>query len=99
VLVLSSVVTIAVYCDRRKRPMFVELIHGYSFVRRHWRYLAGAAGLSVLGIGLAGLAGGSLARGRDVVVAAAFLAAQVVVSLVAIRIYETRFRADFIKRY
>jgi len=99
VLVLSSVVMIAVYCDRRKRPMFVELIHGYSFVRRHWRYLAGAAGLSVLGIGLAGLAGGSLARGREVVVAAAFLAAQMVVSLVAIRIYETRFRADFIKRY
>jgi putative ABC transport system permease protein len=99
VLVLSSVMMIAVYCDRRKRPMFVELIHGYSFVRRHWRYLAGAAVLSALGIGLGGLAGGSLVRGRDVVVAAAFLTAQIVVSLVAIRIYETRFRADFIKRY
>ena len=99
VLVLSSAVMIAVYCDRRKRPMFVELIHGYSFVRRHWRYLAGAAVLSVLGIGLAGLAGGSLARGREVAVATAFLTAQMVISLVAIRIYETRFRADFIKRY
>jgi len=99
VLVLSSAVMIALYCDRRKRPMFVELIHGYSFARRHWRYLAGSAVLSVLGIGLAGLAGGSLTRGREVVVATAFLTAQMVISLVAIRIYETRFRADFIKRY
>lgn len=99
VLVLSSVVMVAVYCDRRKRPMFVEVIHGYPFARRHWQYLVGAVALSLMGVSVAGVAGGSLAHGRDMVAAAAFVAIQFSVSLVAIKTYETRFRADFIKRY
>lgn len=99
VLVLSSVVMVTVYCDRRRRPLFVQLIHGYRFVSRHWRYLTGVVALSTVGIAIAGLAGGSLARGRDVAVAAAFVAAQLVVALAAIRTYEARFRADFVKRY
>lgn len=98
-LVLSSIVMVVVYCDRRKRPMFVELIHGYPFVSRHWRYVAGAVALSVLGLAIAGLAGGLQAEPRDATVAAAFVVAQAVVALVAITVYETRFRADFIKRY
>jgi putative ABC transport system permease protein len=98
-LILSSLVMVAVYADRRKRPMFVELIHGYPFLSRHWPYLAGATTLSVAGIGIAGIVGGSLTQGRDVAVAAAFLTTQVVISLVAIRSYEALFRADYIKRY
>ncbi|MBU4214482.1 MAG: hypothetical protein KJ792_07495 [Actinobacteria bacterium] len=99
VLILSSVVMVIVYCDRRKRPMFVGLIHGYSFASRHWGYLTGAVALSGVGIAIAGLAGGSLLRPRDVATAIAFVIAQVAIALAAIRIYETRFRADFIKRY
>ncbi|KGM14128.1 hypothetical protein [Cellulomonas bogoriensis] len=98
VLALAAVVMVAVYCDRRRRPMFVQLIHGYTFAGRHWPYLAGAAALSLLGVGIAGAAGGSLAHGRDVAAAAAFVTIQVVISLVAISIYEARFRADVIKR-
>lgn len=99
VLVLSSIVMVIVYCDRRKRPMFVALIHGSSFASRHWGYLTGAVVLSLVGIVIAGLAGGSLARPRDVATGMAFVVAQVAVALAAIRIYEARFRADFIKRY
>ncbi|MBU4336592.1 MAG: hypothetical protein KJ548_08445, partial [Actinobacteria bacterium] len=62
-------------------------------------YLTGAVALSGVGIAIAGLAGGSLLRPRDVATAIAFAIAQVAIALAAIRIYETRFRADFIKRY
>lgn len=99
VLLLSSLVMVAVYCDRRRRPMFVELVHGYGFVRRHRAYLAAALGLSVVGVVAAGVVGGALAHGRDVAVAAGIVAVQAAVSLVSVRVYETRFRADFIKRY
>ncbi len=98
-LVLASIVMAMVYCDRRKRPMFVELIHGYSFTARHRTYLAAGLLLSLLGVGAAGIGGQSFTSGRDLLAATAFVAVQFAISLTAVRIYETRIRADFIKRY
>lgn len=98
-LVLSAIVMVVVYCDRRKRPMFVGLIHGHPFTARHARYLVGAVALSGAGIGLAAVAGGVRAAPRDLAVATVFLVIQVAVAVVSIRIYESRFRADLIKRY
>lgn len=99
VLVLSSVVMVTVYCDRRRRPMFVELIHGRSFVERHWRYAVAAGCLSLVGTGVAGVVGNALTHGRDVATAAISVAVQLVVALTAVTVFEARFRADFVKRY
>lgn len=99
VLILASSIMAMVYCDRRKRPMFVELIHGYSFTSRHWRYLVAGSLLSLAGIGVAAVAGKNLTSGREITAAGALFTAQLVITLAAVKIYESRFRADFIKRY
>ncbi len=98
VLLSSSVILVMVYCDRRQRAMFVELLHGYGFSGRHWRYLAGSLGLACTGVAIAAVVGNSLSSGRDVLLAAGLVAAQGVVAGVAVTVYESRFRADFIKR-
>lgn len=96
-LILATIIMAAVYCDRRKRPMFVQLIHGYSFTERHWGYFTAIVLLSLIAVGLADLAG-SLGHSRDMVAAAAFVLVQATIAAVAIRAYESRFRADLIKR-
>jgi hypothetical protein len=98
VLVLSSIVMVTVYCDRRKRPMFVQLIHGFGFTERHLTYLAGVIILSAVGIAVTAATATGLTGGRELAIALGSIGAQLAVALVAIRTYEALFRADFIKR-
>lgn len=97
VLVLATMVSAAVYCGRRRRTSFVQLIHGYGFTRRHGTLLAGDLILASL-TAAAALAIGHMHRPRDLAAAAILIAAQVGVAAAFVRVYEARSRADFIKR-
>ncbi|AXE37467.1 bacteriocin-associated integral membrane family protein [Acidipropionibacterium virtanenii] len=97
VLILATMVSAAVYCDRRRRTSFVQLLHGYGFTRRHGPLLAGDLGLAVLTATATMMIGG-MHLPRDLAAAAILVAAQVSVAALFVRVYETRSRADFIKR-
>jgi hypothetical protein len=97
VLTLSALVLAAVYCDRRRRPVFVELIHGYGFARRHRWFLPAVLALPLAAVGSMCLIG-HLTQPRDLAAAAALVALQAGATGGAVKVYEARFGADFIKR-
>ncbi|MDR1190000.1 MAG: hypothetical protein LBK95_21535 [Bifidobacteriaceae bacterium] len=97
VLLLAALVMAAVYCDRRRRPMFVETIHGYGFVARHRWFLPVTLCLSGLAVGLTATLA-HMERERDLVAAVTLIVVEAGVTVAALRAHESRFRADFVKR-
>ncbi len=98
-IALAVSVGVAVYCDRRKRQLFVEYIHGYTFLKRHGSFIALAALLSSAGVAIAGTLGGSDVGVRELAAAGTALCLQVALAVIAVRYYERKFRGDMIKRY
>jgi putative ABC transport system permease protein len=96
-LIVSVLACAAVYCERRRRISFVELIHGYSFIRRHGSFLLVALTCAVISMGVTFFAAG-MSHVRDVVFAVFLFAGFALLLLSALRVYEAKFRADDIKR-
>ncbi len=97
IVVAATGIMAMVYCDRWKRPMFVRLIHGYGFFARHYVYAA-SSGVVLLIAAVVALAAIHNNPLRDAAVAGALAAGVWGASLLMVRWYETRFRADYIKR-
>jgi hypothetical protein len=97
VAVFAAAVMAAVYCDRRRRALFVRTIHGQGFWSRHMEFALAVVVLSVSGAVLAGTAGGQ-STPRDLVAAVLLVGLQSTVALSAVRVHERRSRSEFVKR-
>lgn len=92
-----TLVLVGVYCERRRRPLFVLHLHGATFQRRYSGYFVTFFGVaSIAIIAMVGTVSDpfrpSLFAG---ILTILFLA---LVSVPALKINDQRFRADFIKR-
>lgn len=96
-VVLATLVCAAVYCEKRRRVSFVELIHGYGFFRRHRAFLAGEFAACVAAL-LAVAVLGHMFTWSDLGIAVGLLAMAAALTLSSIGIYEHRFQAADIKR-
>ena len=94
---MAILVCSAAYCARRRRLSFVQFIHGYGFFRRHGGFLimqnTGVL-LTLIAVGMIG----SMNKVADLVAGALLFAGSSLIMAITVSAYESRFRADDIKR-
>lgn len=99
-LVASVVLTwvlVGIYCERRRRPLFVLHLHGARFGRRYAGYFATFLTTATTAV-LASSAVSAGSLGPPFVAGATTILTLALLSIPALRINDQRFRADFIKR-
>ncbi|OZG50307.1 hypothetical protein BOCO_0824 [Bombiscardovia coagulans] len=94
---LSTLVCTSVYSQKRRRASFVEMIHGYGFLRRHASFFSTELALAVSGLLIAAMLG-HMNRPRDAGLAAVLLVLGSLCTLLAVAGYESTLRAEDIKR-
>ena len=94
---MAILVCSAAYCARRRRLSFVQFIHGYGFFRRHGSFLImqniGML-LTLMAVGIIG----SMNKVTDLVAGTLLFAVSSLIMAITVSVYESRFRADDIKR-
>lgn len=94
---MAILVCSAAYCARRRRLSFVQFIHGYGFFRRHGGFLimqnTGVL-LTLMAVGIIG----SMNKVADLVAGTLLFAGFSLIMAITVSAYESRFRADDIKR-
>ena len=94
---MAILVCSAAYCARRRRLSFVQFIHGYGFFRRHGGFLTmqniGML-LTLMAVGIIG----SMNKVTDLVAGTLLFAVSSLIMAITVSVYESRFRADDIKR-
>lgn len=94
---MAILVCAAAYCARRRRLSFVQFIHGYGFFRRHGSFLImqniGML-LTLMAVGIIG----SMNKVTDLVAGTLLFAVSSLIMAITVSVYESRFRADDIKR-
>ena len=94
---MAILVCSAAYCARRRRLSFVQFIHGYGFFRRHGGFLimqnTGVL-LTLIAVGMIG----SMNKVADLVAGTLLFAGSSLIMAITVSAYESRFRADDIKR-
>ena len=94
---MAILVCSAAYCARRRRLSFVQFIHGYGFFRRHGSFLImqniGML-LTLMAVGIIG----SMNKVADLVAGTLLFAGSSLIMAITVSAYESRFRADDIKR-
>ena len=94
---MAILVCSAAYCARRRRLSFVQFIHGYGFFRRHGSFLImqniGML-LTLMAVGIIGL----MNKVTDLVAGTLLFAVSSLIMAITVSVYESRFRADDIKR-
>ena len=94
---MAILVCSAAYCARRRRLSFVQFIHGYGFFRRHGGFLImqniGML-LTLMAVGIIG----SMNKITDLVAGTLLFAVSSLIMAITVSVYESRFRADDIKR-
>lgn len=94
---MAILVCSAAYCARRRRLSFVQFIHGYGFFRRHGGFLVmqniGML-LTLMAVGIIG----SMNKVTDLVAGTLLFAVSSLIMAITVSVYESRFRADDIKR-
>ena len=94
---MAILVCSAAYCARRRRLSFVQFIHGYGFFRRHGGFLimqnTGVL-LTLMAVGMIG----SMNKVADLVAGTLLFAGSSLIMAITVSAYESRFRADDIKR-
>ncbi|WP_390133918.1 bacteriocin-associated integral membrane family protein [Bifidobacterium apicola] len=94
---MAILVCSAAYCARRRRLSFVQFIHGYGFFRRHGGFLI----MQNIGVLLTLMAVGiicSMNKVADLVAGTLLFAGSSLIMAITVSAYESRFRADDIKR-
>ena len=94
---MAILVCSAAYCARRRRLSFVQFIHGYGFFRRHGGFLVmqnTGVLLVLMAVGIIG----SMNKVADLVAGALLFAGSSLIMAITVSAYESRFRADDIKR-
>ena len=94
---MAILVCSAAYCARRRRLSFVQFIHGYGFFRRHGGFLVmqniGML-LTLMAVGIIG----SMNKVTDLMAGTLLFAVSSLIMAITVSVYESRFRADDIKR-
>ena len=94
---MAILVCSAAYCARRRRLSFVQFIHGYGFFKRHGGFLVmqnTGVLLVLMAVGIIG----SMNKVTDLVAGALLFAGSSFIMAITVSVYESRFRADDIKR-
>ena len=94
---MAILVCSAAYCARRRRLSFVQFIHGYGFFKRHGGFLVmqnTGVLLVLMAVGIIG----SMNKVADLVAGALLFAGSSLIMAITVSAYESRFRADDIKR-
>ena len=94
---MAILVCSAAYCARRRRLSFVQFIHGYGFFKRHGGFLVmqnTGVLLVLMAVGIIG----SMNKVTDLVAGTLLFAVSSLIMAITVSVYESRFRADDIKR-
>ena len=94
---MAILVCSAAYCARRRRLSFVQFIHGYGFFRRHGSFLIMQNIGMLLTLMTVGIIG-SMNKVTDLVAGTLLFAVSSLIMAITVSVYESRFRADDIKR-
>lgn len=95
--VVLTWVLVGIYCERRRRPLFVLHLHGARFGRRYAGYFATFSTVAAVAV-LASSGVSADVLSPPFVAGATTILALGLLSVPALRINDRRFRADFIKR-
>ncbi|BDR52462.1 hypothetical protein KIM372_03690 [Bombiscardovia nodaiensis] len=96
-LILATLVCASVYCQTRRKASFVEVIHGYGFLRRHALFFTSELGAAVLSLMITALLG-HMSQPTDALIGVTALLAVSCCTFGAVAGYESRFRSEDIKR-
>ncbi|MDR1187009.1 MAG: hypothetical protein LBK95_06080 [Bifidobacteriaceae bacterium] len=97
VLFLASLVLAVAYSNRKHRELFVEHLHGHTWIRRNRRFLGAVAGASLVVLTASTLAG-RIATPVGWSMALVVVAVNAGITAAVLGVVQRRFRADHIKR-
>lgn len=97
VAIVVSAFVASMYCSRHRKRIYLEEIHGYSFLRRHLAIASGLTyGGAVVVSGVVLVGPGSVSSGP--LLAVAVVSVDVLITLGFITVYETRAHRTWLKR-
>lgn len=97
ILFLCLLILAILYCERNKQIIFLRLIHGYRFIRRHASYMVVSAVLCAASATIAIAFHGSYSL-RALSVAIGLACMSWILAIAVMRYYETFYKADCIKQ-